>query len=112
MKQYSFSKFFSGIKISNAQKKFDKHYSKIKFNQEVVDLINDHRQEGAKVVIVTASPDVYMSYFLEKLGYDGLICTKVETKDGIYTGNLSGSNCIGPDKVKRIKESEYYNSNS
>lgn len=112
MKAYSYSKLYSGIRISDAEKKFQKHYSTIKFNDKVIDLISEMKKEGAKVIVVSASPDVYMEFFLEKLGYDGLICTQVEKKGGIFTGALKGVNCIGPDKVKRILSSGHYNDNS
>ena len=33
-----------------------------------------------------------------------LIVTELEVKDGCYTGKIKGKNCLGPQKVVRIKE--------
>lgn len=112
MKEYSYGKFFSGVKISFIAKKNEKYIKKIKFNDKVVKLLESFKEDGFKIVLVTASPDIYIGYFTKEFGYDGFICTKVEKKDGKLTGKLSGMNCNNEEKVKRIKESEYYSDSS
>jgi len=109
MKEYSYAKFFSGMEISYIEKKTKEYANKIKYNDKVISLLDDFRKDGYKIIIVTASPEIYMNYFTKKQGYDGLICTKVEQKDGKLTGKLMGLNCNNEEKVKRIKNSEYYN---
>jgi len=33
-----------------------------------------------------------------------IISTRLETKDGLLTGNFATPNCYGPEKVRRIRE--------
>ena len=112
MKEYSYGKFFTGVETSFIENKNKKYIKKIKFNDKVVELLKTLKTDGFKIILVTASPDTYMGYFAKELGYDGLICTRVEEKDGRLTGKLFGMNCNNEEKVKRIKESEYYTENS
>jgi phosphatidylglycerophosphatase C len=60
--------------------------------------------EGARLVIVTASPEVIIAPFARGLGADTLIGTRLafDADDGV-TGVLEGENCRGPEKVARLK---------
>jgi phosphatidylglycerophosphatase C len=62
-----------------------------------------HQRRGDRVYVVSASPDIYLQPLVEKLGLDGLICTRLECKEGRLTGKLLGSNCHGKEKATRIK---------
>ena len=59
------------------------------------------RQQGAKIVIVSASSDLYMKVLPEFLPIDAVISTTCEVSDGKYTGKI-GKNCKGGEKVQRI----------
>jgi len=60
------------------------------------------RDEGYRVIIVTASPDVYVKHVCEYLGYDGFISTQT-LDDGKYlSGAFDGEVCNFGEKTKRI----------
>lgn len=61
------------------------------------------RQQGVKIVIVSASSDLYMRVLPEFLPVDTVISTVCETNGGVYTGKI-GKNCKGEEKVRRIEE--------
>ena len=62
------------------------------------------RAEGARLVIVSASPDVVVAPFAEKLGADDLIATRMAyDADGRVAGAFEGLNCRGPEKIARLK---------
>ncbi|MBC7667871.1 MAG: HAD-IB family hydrolase [Gemmatimonadaceae bacterium] len=63
------------------------------------------RAKGAKLVIVTASPDMIVAPFARGLGADLLIGSRLalDLNDKI-TGALLGPNCRGPEKVVRLRE--------
>lgn len=61
------------------------------------------REQGRKIVVVSASSDLYMRILPEFLPVDAVISTVCEVKDGIYTGRI-GKNCKGEEKVRRISE--------
>ena len=64
-----------------------------------------HRVAGRRLVIVTASPDLIIAPFAERLGADRLIGTRLEfDRAGRATGRLCGLNCRGPEKVRRLRE--------
>lgn len=60
------------------------------------------RQQGVKIVIVSASSDLYMRILPEFLPIDAVISTVCETSNGRYTGKI-GKNCKGEEKVRRIQ---------
>ena len=63
------------------------------------------RAKGAKLVIVTASPDMIVAPFARGLGADLLIGSRLalDLNDKI-TGAMLGPNCRGPEKVVRLRE--------
>ena len=63
------------------------------------------RAKGAKLVIVTASPDVVVAPFARGLGADLLIGSRLATDmNGKVLGPLDGPNCRGAEKVVRLRE--------
>lgn len=61
------------------------------------------KEAGAEVVIVSASPENWLKPWCETLGLK-LMGTRLEVKDHAITGKISGINCHGEEKVRRIKE--------
>ena len=63
------------------------------------------RADGARIVIVTASPDVVVAPFARALGADMLLGTHLafDANDKV-AGPLASLNCRGPEKVVRLKE--------
>jgi phosphatidylglycerophosphatase C len=62
------------------------------------------RANGAKIVIVTASPETIVAPFARGLGADMLIGSKLSVDaNGKVRGPLEGVNCRGIEKVKRLK---------
>jgi phosphatidylglycerophosphatase C len=60
--------------------------------------------QGARRVIVTASPEVVVAPFARRLGAELLIATRLATDaEGRLTGGLVGANCRGPEKVVRLR---------
>lgn len=64
----------------------------------------DWRARGARLYIVTASPEILIAPFAARLAADGLIGTRLKwDADDRYSGLLDGRNCRGPEKVARLK---------
>lgn len=62
-----------------------------------------HRRQGRRIVVVSASLDVYLQPAGQLLGADGVLATRLEVgDDGRITGRLLGSNCRGPEKARRL----------
>ena len=61
------------------------------------------REKGIRIMIVSASADVYMRAFRELLGVDELVCTRTLTdSEGRFNGRVE-RNCRGEEKVLRLK---------
>jgi phosphatidylglycerophosphatase C len=62
------------------------------------------RTRRAKLVIVTASPDVIVAPFARGLGADVLIATELAFDvNERATGGFASPNCRGPEKVRRLR---------
>ncbi|MGH9080694.1 MAG: HAD family hydrolase [Acidimicrobiales bacterium] len=71
---------------------------------DVRDRLDWHRRRGDRVVIVSASPEVYVREAADHLGADGLIATRLEVAgDGTVTGRYDGANCRGDEKLRRLR---------
>ena len=63
------------------------------------------RDIGARLVIVTATPEVIVAPFARALGADTLIGTRLTLDaQGRVGGHFEGLNCRGPEKVRRLRE--------
>ena len=63
------------------------------------------RDRGARLYIVTASPEILVAPFADALGADGLIGTRLAfDADGRFTGAFEGANCRGQEKVRRLRK--------
>ena len=61
--------------------------------------------EGARLAIVTASPETIVAPIARALGADRLVGTRLafDAQDRV-TGAFEGANCRGPEKVRRLRE--------
>jgi phosphatidylglycerophosphatase C len=63
-----------------------------------------HRSRGHRVVIVSASPVIYVGAVAAALGADGVLATRLESDgEGRMTGRYDGGNCRGEEKVARLR---------
>ena len=67
-----------------------------------LDRLEWHRRQGHRIVIVSASADLWLSAWCHDQKVD-LICSSLEFVEGRCTGRLKGSNCRGAEKVRRIR---------
>ena len=105
-KQYMLSWFFKGMS-KDAFLKVANEYSLVHIDKilrpKAIEKINWHKNQGHKVVVVSASIECWLRPWCEKNGLE-LLATKLEIKDDIVTGKLLSKNCYGVEKINRIKE--------
>jgi phosphatidylglycerophosphatase C len=62
-----------------------------------------HRDQGHYTVIVSASPECYVSPAGSELGVDGVVATRLAVGGGgLLTGGYEGKNCRGSEKYARL----------
>jgi HAD superfamily hydrolase (TIGR01490 family) len=64
----------------------------------------DHQDEGRPVYIVTAATQDMAETLAGVLGFDGAAGSKLEKRDGFYTGRFDGPFCYGEGKPIRMRE--------
>lgn len=73
------------------------------FRPGALEMIERHKKAGSRVMVVSASPEEWVSAFADKLCIE-CISTRLEYDEYGFTGKIAGKNCTGEEKVKRISE--------
>lgn len=104
MKERIFGFFFKGMReedFDNICRAFARSY-RFLLRPKGMKRINDALNEGAEVLIVSASIDHWVRPFFEELPEVRVIGTQIEVKNGRLTGRFQGKNCYGAEKVRRV----------
>lgn len=71
---------------------------------EALACIAVHRRAQAHLVLLSASPDLYVPVIAKALGFDECVCTEVRWRsDDRLEGSLSSANRRGPEKTRCVK---------
>ncbi|MBI3481020.1 MAG: HAD family hydrolase [Nitrosomonadales bacterium] len=71
---------------------------------EAMQRLSWHKQQGHRCVVISASLELYVRPWALKAGFDDVAATHLEIRgDGYITGKLSGANCFGSEKVRRLE---------
>lgn len=66
-----------------------------------IERLKQHLQSGDRVIIVSASLELWLQGWCEAMGVE-VLATKAEIKNGVFTGHFEGNNCYGQEKVERL----------
>lgn len=100
--------FLGGVSVEAVEKSaklFAQDHAQGLFRPDAVATWRRWRHAGAKIVIVTASPEIIVAPFARGLGADMLIGTRLSVDaNGKIRGPLEGANCRAAEKVIRLRE--------
>lgn len=105
-KEIMLTRFIGGLEegsLAKACKGFTSHVLPGIIRPAAMACILEHQQRGAEVVVVSAAPHYWVSGWCQEHGIS-LLATRLEVVDGKLTGRISGKNCHGEEKVRRIRE--------
>lgn len=71
--------------------------------REALARVHWHQAQHHHVVLVSASPELYLRPLAQTLGIPTVIGTRLAVSSGRVTG-IHGLNCAGPEKVRRLFE--------
>ncbi|WP_157155086.1 MULTISPECIES: HAD-IB family hydrolase [unclassified Diaminobutyricimonas] len=71
---------------------------------ETVQLAKEHLAKGHEVWLISATPEIVAQVIAQELGLTGALGTRIESVDGIYTGNLEGPVLHGERKAVVAEE--------
>lgn len=111
-KMRSFELIYKDMDTALIDRKLSEFHHQMHVFPKVKKKIGELRDLGCKVIVVTASPDIYMNFMAGKFGFDDCICTLTEKSGTVLTGKLKGKNCNYGEKVLRIKSSKHYDPNA
>lgn len=90
--------------IGEQASSYARHVFEHWMRSDTLSRLHAHRDAGDRVVLVSASFETYLRPLGKLLGVDDVLATRLADRDGVLTGELIGSNCRGPEKVRRLHE--------
>jgi putative phosphoserine phosphatase/1-acylglycerol-3-phosphate O-acyltransferase len=70
---------------------------------EAWQLVAAHRAKGHTVVVATSALPFQVEPLAREFGVDHVLCTRLEERDGILTGEVDGPILWGPGKARAVK---------
>ncbi|NWD52455.1 HAD family hydrolase [Pseudomonas gingeri] len=87
---------------------FARHYAATRLPRlirpEMVARIEEHKRLGHRLVLVSASPVLYLEHWAAAAGFDAVLATRLDYRDGHFSGQLASANCWGPEKVRQLQQ--------
>ena len=91
--------------VRRLSREFILHHLSDEGRDHVMARLRWHREQGHDVVIVSASPQLYVDVVAEQLGAAGGLGTRLAVDPrGALTGSYLGKNCRGTEKMRRLSE--------
>ena len=100
----SFLRGRSKFETAEDATRFARTWVQPRMRTEVMSKLREHQQAGHRVVLLSASPDVYVPAIARELGITEVVCTRVAGDDATWNGALVGGNCKGTAKLDRLRE--------
>lgn len=107
-KESLFSLFYKGMgqkELATVGQRFAENCIAKFLKAEAMERLQWHRTQGHRCILISASLDVYLKPWGEKVGFEGVIASQLAfDHEGKATGKLEGLNCRKGEKVRRLKE--------
>jgi HAD superfamily hydrolase (TIGR01490 family) len=65
--------------------------------------LQQHLEAGHRVILLSASPDLYVAEFARQLGIREVVSTQVRWEGEVCTGEIVGPNCKGEAKLQMLR---------
>ena len=106
-KELLFHRTLGGVASSRVEEvsdTFARHHLSRHLRADVRGRLVWHLDRGDRVVIVSASPEVYVRVAGMLLGAHGVVATRLAVDGrGVLTGRYEGANCRGEEKLRRLR---------
>jgi phosphatidylglycerophosphatase C len=74
-----------------------------RFRALALAVVDAHRAAGDQLVLMSASPDLYVPHIGRLLGFERTICTQIQWRGDQLDGRLSSENCRGEEKLRWLQ---------
>jgi phosphatidylglycerophosphatase C len=106
VKERLFTRLLGGLAVTEVNRRsavFAHRHLQRHLRDDVRRRLEWHQRQGHYTVIVSASPECYVSPAGEELGVDGVVATRLAVGGGgLLTGGYEGKNCRGAEKYARL----------
>ncbi len=106
VKEKMFTRLLGGLAVTEVDQRsavFAHRHLERHLRDDVRRRLEWHQRQGHYTVIVSASPECYVSPAGEELGVDGVVATRLAVGGGgLLTGGYEGKNCRGAEKYARL----------
>ncbi|MFC2090560.1 HAD family hydrolase [Bacteroidota bacterium] len=75
-----------------------------RFRPEIIEAIEEHRSKGAHLLLLSSAVPYLCEPIASHLKMDAVVCSKLESVDGIFTGKPIRKLVFGKEKAVRMKE--------
>lgn len=107
LKERVLAEVLAGVDASRAREEGTRYAAflstRVRMRQQVVAQIDRHRAAGHEIVLVSASPTLYLDPYGAESGFTAVLATELEEEGGRLTGRLLGRNCRADEKVRRLQ---------
>lgn len=77
----------------------------LRWDQNILDHFHKAKRQNKLTILATASPEIYVGYLAEEMGFDLVVCTEMhQDNKGMWSGEMSSLNCFGEEKAARLTE--------
>ncbi|HVX22281.1 MAG TPA: HAD-IB family hydrolase [Acidimicrobiales bacterium] len=104
-KEGLFTDLLSGLpaqEVDRLAADFAERHLRRRLRRDARDRLDWHRKQGHRVVVVSASPDLYVRPAADLLGAEAALATRLAVSGHLLTGRYEGKNCRGPEKYARL----------
>jgi len=89
--------------IESAARSFADTIKRTFLRNDALGRIEEHRRAGHHLILASASLEVYLDPLCTSLGFDQVVGTRLEIRDGVATGRFDGLPCWGMEKLRRVR---------
>lgn len=107
LKKHFVNQYFAGAscdEVNDMGVRFAARIADGWMREDVVHRMRWHQEQGHVVLFVSASLSPYLQPLGDLCEVDAVLCTELEHDNGVFTGQLVGENCRGPEKVHRLHQ--------
>jgi phosphatidylglycerophosphatase C len=90
--------------LKQAAQRYVAHRLPTLIRPEMIARVQEHKQRGHRLVLVSASPLLYLDAWAAHTGFDEVLATELEFLNGRFSGRLATPNCWGPEKTRRLQQ--------
>jgi len=96
-----------GLKESEVSLLAEKHAVPVMLSlirPEIISEIDFHRKNNARIIMLSSALPYLCNPVARHLGMDDIVCSRIEVRDGLFTGRSTGKLVFGPEKAVRMRQ--------